>query len=150
MSELPDLTPGAVITGHDLSAAEFAERDLSGAVLADCLLTDVQLSAVIFEGARFTGCRFVRCRFAHADLRDTVFERCNFADPDSHSGVEIAFSQMDGAAFRTCDLSFADVDRTGAYAVAFEACNLRGSRFHRADFSRAFGAKLVRTAATFA
>jgi len=46
--------------------------------------------------------------------------------------------------------AFADIDRTSAYAVGFETCNLRGARFHRADFSRAFGAKVVRTAASFA
>jgi fluoroquinolone resistance protein len=148
-SDLPDLTQGVVLAGRDLSDADFAERDLSEAVLKDCILTDVQLSAVIFEGARFVNCRFLRCRFAHADLRDTAFDHCSFADPDSHSGVEIAFSRLDQAVFKSCDLSFADVDRTSAYGVDFELCNLRGSRFHRADFSRAFGGKAVRTAARF-
>ena len=41
MTELPDLRPGAVLTGHDLSAVAFDERDLAEAVLTDCLFTDV-------------------------------------------------------------------------------------------------------------
>ena len=149
MAEIPDLAPGVVIAGADLSGVDFAERDLTEARLSDCTLVDVQLSAVIFEGARFTGCRFVRCRFAHADLRDTEFDACSFADPDSHSGVQIAFSRLDQAVFKACDLSFADLDRTSAYAVGFQACNLRGARFHRIDFSRAFGGKTVRSSASF-
>ena len=104
---------------------------------------------MILQNARFVRCRFVRCRFAHADLREAVFDRCDFSDPDSHSGPQFAFSRMDEARFLACDLSFADIDRTSLYGVGFEACNLRGARFHRADFSRAFGGKVVRTAAAF-
>lgn len=149
MSEPVELKAGGVYAGLDLSNHEFAELDLSDAVFTECLLNDVQLSAVMLQAARFVECRFVRCRFAHADLRDTKFERCNFGDPDSHSGVEIAFSRLDEAVFETCDLSFADIDRTSLYAVQFLTCNLRGARFHRADFARAFGGKVVRSAATF-
>ncbi len=110
---------------------------------------DAQLSSVILQNARFTGCRFVRCRFAHADLREAVFDHCDFADPDSHSGPQFAFSRLDEARFLACDLSFADIDRTSLYGAVFEACNLRGARFHRADFTRAFGGKVVRTAGAF-
>ena len=110
---------------------------------------DAQLSSVILQNARFVRCRFVRCRFAHADLREAVFDHCDFADPDSHSGPQFAFSRLDEARFVACDLSFADVDRTSLYGVVFEACNLRGARFHKADFSRSFGGKVVRTAAGF-
>eukprot|EP01035_Chromulina_nebulosa_P041983 gene41984-56846_t len=105
------------------------------------------MSSVILQNARFVRCRFVRCRFAHADLREAVFDHCDFADPDSHSGPQFAFSRLDEARFLACDLSFADVDRTSLYGVTFESCNLRGARFHKADFSRGFGGKVVRTAA---
>jgi fluoroquinolone resistance protein len=147
--DLPKLCPGAVIAGADLSNADFDECDLSEAVLTDCTFDDAQFSTAMLEGARFVTCRFLRCRFAHADLRDTLFDQCNFADPDSHSGVEIAFSRLDQAVFKACDLSFADLSRTSAYDVRFETCNLRGARFHKVDFSRAFGRKVVRAAAAF-
>src|SRR3954447_11606845 len=129
MSKLPDLEPGGAYQDLDLSAYDFAERDLSDATFANCAWTDVQLSAVIRQNARFTDCRFVRCRFAHADLREAAFTRCNFADPDSHSGVQIAFSQADQVVFDACDLSFADIDRTSLWGVAFKNTNLRGARF---------------------
>ena len=63
--------------------------------------------------------------------------------------MQIAFSQADQATFEACDLSFADIDRTSLWSVAFKASNLRGARFHRADFARGFGGKVVRTAAVF-
>jgi fluoroquinolone resistance protein len=144
-----ELKAGGSYQGLDLSNVDFAERDLSDASFDGCTLADAQLSAVIAQSARFIDCRLVRCRFAHADLRETVFTRCNFADPDSHSGVQIAFSQMDQARFEACDLSFADIDRTSAWAVVFAQSNLRGARFHRADFARLLGAKKVHTSASF-
>ena len=127
MADLPELESGGAYDGLDLSAYDFAERDLADIKLTGCLLTDVQLSAVMLQGARFVECRLVRCRFAHADLREAVFLRCNFADPDSHSGVEIAFSQLDQARFEACDMSFADIERTSAWAAAFKETNLQGS-----------------------
>ena len=95
MPELPVLEPGASVSGADLSTYEWTERDLADLVLTNCTLVDAQLSAVILQGARFTQCRFIRCRFAHADLREASFVRCRFDDPDSHSGVEIAFSHQE-------------------------------------------------------
>ena len=147
---VPDLESGRAYDGLDLSEADFAERDLSDAKFTGCTLTDAQISAAILQGARFTDCKFTRCRFAHADLREATFVRCNFADPDSHSGVQIAFSQLDQATFDACDLSFADFSRTSAWAVKFQETNLRGARFHRADFTRVLSAKTAHTAATFA
>src|SRR6185503_51297 len=57
--------------------------------------------------------------------------------------------RMEEAAFEGCDLSFADIDRSSLWALTVRDTNLRGARFHKADFSRAFGPKVVRTAATF-
>ncbi|MFL5298385.1 MAG: pentapeptide repeat-containing protein [Phenylobacterium sp.] len=148
--DLLHLEAGGVYEGLDLSAFEFAERDLADIRLTNCALTDAQLSAVILQGASFTDCRFVRCRFAHADLREARFVRCSFADPDSHSGAAFAFCRLEEAVFEDCDLSFADIDRSSLWAVRFADTKLRGARFHRADFARAFGPKVVKTAATFA
>ncbi|HEY0438072.1 MAG TPA: pentapeptide repeat-containing protein [Phenylobacterium sp.] len=149
MPDLPDLEPGGAYADLDLSACDFSERDLADAKFTNCTLADAQLSAVLLQGARFTDCRLTRCRFAHADLREAHFVRCNFADPDSHSGVEIAFSQLDQATFEACDLSFADISRTSAWSVTFRETNLRGARFHRAEFTRALSPKTLHTAAHF-
>jgi fluoroquinolone resistance protein len=64
--------------------------------------------------------------------------------------VEIAFSQLDQASFEGCDLSFADISRSSLWSVTFQEANLRGARFHRADFTRALSPKTLHTAATFA
>ena len=149
MSDLPDLEAGGSYEALDLSAYDFAERDLADLKLTACVFADAQLSAVLMQGARFTDCRFTRCRFAHADLREARFVRRNFADPDSHSGAQGAVSQRDQASFETCDLSFADIERSSLWAAAFSESNLRGARFHRADFSRALSPKTIHTAATF-
>jgi fluoroquinolone resistance protein len=72
-----------------------------------------------------------------------------FADAATHTGLVVAFSQLEQARFARCDLSFAQFDRSDLYDVAMEDCNLRGARFHRADFSKTFGRQVVRTSATF-
>ena len=149
MTDEIQLEAGEAYDGLDLSTFEFGERDLAGLRLSNCVLTDAQLSAVILQDARFVDCRFVRCRFAHADLREARFARCSFADPETHSGCEFAFCRIDEAVFETCDLSFADIDRSSLWGVRLSDSNLRGARFHRADFTRAFGPKVVRAAAVF-
>jgi fluoroquinolone resistance protein len=149
MTHDPDLKPGGAYDGLDLSAYDFAERDLSDVKLSHCTVVDAQLSAVLLPGARFTECRFTRCRFAHADLREAVFVRCNFADPDSHLGVQIAFSQADQARFEACDLSFAEIERSSLWAAVFTDTNLRGARFHRADFTRRLSPKTEHNSVTF-
>lgn len=143
------LEPGATLEGLDLSEADWTDADLTDAVLKDCTVRDAQLSGVILQGARLTGCRLVRCRLAHADLRETVLEGCGFADDEGHAGVQFAFSQLDEARFSKCDLSFAKLDRSSAYAIAMSDCNLRGAVFEKVDFARGFGPKVVRWAAAF-
>ena len=86
---------------------------------------DARLSSVILQNAGFTRCRFVRCRFAHADLREVVFEHCDFADPDSHSGPQFAFSRLDEARFLACDLSFADAPEIDAILHGVQADGYR-------------------------
>lgn len=142
------LEPGCTITGVDISEGLFAEADLAGARFTDCTLRDVQLSGTCLQDARFINCRLIRCRFANADLRDALFEGCNFGDEAGHEGVQFAFSQLDQARFLRSDLSFARFDHSSLFGVEADACNLRGAIFHKADFSRAFGRKLVKTAAT--
>lgn len=137
------LKPGAQFSGADLSNADFTDADLTDAVLTACTLREVQLQGTVLQGARFKDCRLVRCRFAHADLREAVFEGCSFADEGGHAGVQFAFGRMDEARLRKCDLSFARFERLSLYGVEMEDCNLLGSAFVRADFSRAFGRSVV-------
>jgi fluoroquinolone resistance protein len=149
MADDIELQADGAYDGLDLSAYGFDERDLAGLRLSNCTIARAQLSAVILQDATFTDCRFLNCRFAHADLREAKFVRCTFADLENHAGCDFAFCRMEEARFEACDLSFADMDRSNLWAVHFADTNLRGARFHRADFSRAFGPKVVRHAAAF-
>jgi fluoroquinolone resistance protein len=140
---------GGRVSGANLSGFDWADADLAEAAFVDCLIEDVQFANTILNGARFTNCRIARCRAAHADLREALFEDCGFADGQTHTGLVVAFSELEQARFRNCDLSFSQFDRSGLHAVEMIDCNLRGARFHRADFSRSFGRNIVRTHASF-
>ena len=142
------LEPGCIIEDADLSGVDFAEIDHAGATLTQCILRDVQFTGTCLQDARLTQVRLIRCRFANVDMRDAIFEDCSFIDDAGHTGAQFAFSRLDQARFRRCELSFAKIDRSTLFGVEFDACNMRGAEFHKADFSRTFGRKLVKTAAT--
>jgi fluoroquinolone resistance protein len=138
---------GAHVANADLSGFEWADADLTDAVFEDCRIEGARFANTVLAGARFKNCRILRCRMAHADLREAAFEDCGFADPETRAGLVVAFSQLDQARFRNCDLTLSQFDRSSLYAIEMVDCNLRGARFHRADFSRAFGRSVVRTEA---
>lgn len=139
-----ELEPGASFLGEDLSTRDFADADLTDAVFEDCAFVEVHFQGACLQAARFKGCRLVRCRFAHADLREVIFEDCVFADDQGHVGAQFAFSRLEEARLRRCDLSFAKIERSALYGIEMEACNLRGAAFVKADFGRAFGRNVVK------
>ena len=87
--------------------------------------------------------------FPAADLREATFKTCGFADAEGQQGANFAFTRLDEAAFENCNLAHARFEGADLYAVRFTDCRLLGTRFARARFHRAFGRKVVRTAATF-
>jgi fluoroquinolone resistance protein len=143
-----ELKAGAVFTGLDLSEVDFADADLTDAVFDDCTLRSVRLSNTVLDGAQFKASRLLACRFAHAQMREARFEDCVMSE--AQSGCEFAFGRMEEVRFARCNLSFARFDRVAIYNGVFEACNLRGASFVKADFGRAFGRSLVRWAGSFA
>ena len=88
MDTLP--TAGATIENQTLDGFGWGEADLTDAVFHNCLIADAAFGAVTLEAARFYRCRILRGRFARADLRDTLFEDCNFADPEAQAGLSLA------------------------------------------------------------
>lgn len=104
----------------------------------------------MLEGARFEHCRLIRCRFQHTDLRETVFEDCQFTDRGGEVGPRFAFSRLEGAKLARCDLTHARFEGCELYDARFEACNLTGAGFSRVSFGRTFGRKVERIAAAFA
>ncbi len=144
---MTEIAPGARLEGRDLSGADWRALACEDAAFIACTFEDVQFSETVARGARFERCTFRRCRFAHADLREAVFEDCVLADRETRQGPAFAFSDLSQAHFTRCDLSYASIERCDCYAIAFESCAMIAARFLRADFSRAFGRKVVRTSA---
>lgn len=144
------LETGGLVRGEDLSGADFSDADLAGIRFERCVLRDAHLIGTCLQDARFRDCRIVRCRFANVDLRDAMFENCAFGDDAGHVGAQFVFSQLDQVMFDRCDLSFAGIERSTLYGAEFRNSNLRGAAFHKADFSRALGRRLVKWAGVIA
>lgn len=144
-------TPKAGATLRDAVIAEFdwADADLTDAVFINCTITQAQFSNTVLDGVRFAQCRLVGCRMSHVEAREVAFEDCVLTDPETHQGVEIAFSRLEQARFANCDLSFARWERSDLYGLQMEACNLRGARFDRLDLAKRFGRQVVRTDSSF-
>jgi fluoroquinolone resistance protein len=140
---------GRRFEGQAIIEPDWSDADLSEAVFEDCRIEDAQVSGVDLTGARFRNCRFVQVRLARAELREAVFEGCGFADPDSRTGLVVAFSNLEQARFANCDLTLSLFDRSSLYGIEMDDCNLRGARFEKADFAKAFGRKVVRSEARF-
>lgn len=140
--------PGERAAGADLSAEDWRAHDCEEARFEACTFTDVNFLETAARGAAFTKCTFLRCRFASADMRETSFEDCAFADKEAHSGPTFFVTDLSRASFTRCDLSFAVFERSDMQGLTLSHCNLRGARFHRADFLRTVSRKLVRAAAT--
>ncbi|MBL0939883.1 MAG: pentapeptide repeat-containing protein [Gemmatimonadaceae bacterium] len=140
------LEPEVIIRGEDLSHANFADLDLTGAVFEECVLRDVRLAGTTCESVRFLRCQFVRCHFAKVEFRDAQFLDCDFTDEDGHTGAHFPLTRMEQTRFQRCNLSFAKFERCDMYSVRIEGCNLRGSALVRSDFSRSFSRKVVKSA----
>lgn len=139
---------GATIENQTIEGFDWGEADLTDAIFNNCLIADAQFGGVTLEGARFNRCRILRGRFARADLRDTLFGDCNFADPEAHAGLSLAYSRLDQAVFRRCDLSFSKIESCELHGLTLEDCNLRGAQFRRNDFTRNLGRYRSSAAAT--
>jgi fluoroquinolone resistance protein len=128
---------------------DWHDFDGEGARFIDCHFVEAQFGGTNFGSATFARCHFIRCRFSHADLRDTAFNECQFLDRADTTGCIFTFSDLRQARFLKCDLSLCEIDRSDLFSIEMDACNLRGARLHRIDFSHAYSRKVVRTRATF-
>src|SRR5450432_1680594 len=99
--------PGEHIAGGVFDAVVWDDADLSDIWFEDCAITDGAFASTIMRGARLVNCRLARCRFPHADLRETTFEDCVFADPKTQQGASFAFGRLDQSRFARCDLTHA-------------------------------------------
>jgi fluoroquinolone resistance protein len=137
-----------------VEAASFTDmdwQDFAGeaARFVDCQFTEAHFTGTIFTAATFVRCRFVRGRFSHADLREAVFESCDFTDRNDPAGCAFAFTDLRQAKFVKCDLSLCEFSHSDLFSIEMDECTLRGARFQKVDFSHAYSRKVVHTRATF-
>src|SRR5882757_492018 len=126
------------IEGARFAGVDWCDLDCEYATFTDCVIEKAQLTNVNFAGARFMRCQFPRCRFARSDLSDATFEECIFTvRDDSPAGCSFMFCDLRRTQFLKCDLSLCQIERSDLYSVEMDQCNLRGARFHKADFSHA-------------
>ena len=138
------------IEDASLSGVDWTYLDCEDATFTGCLIDRGQFSNVILAGAKFSRCQLPACRFSRSDLSDAEFQECGFAVRDDEpAGGTFVFSDLRRAKFTRCDLSLGRFERSDLFAVEMDQCNLRGARFHKADFSHAYSRKLVVTRATF-
>jgi len=148
---MADSTPsaGKLTQGLNLSSFDWADADLTDAAFQDCEVSGVNFLNTVLDGATFVRCRLTNCRFSHVEAREISFSGCTLTDAASHKGLAICFSRLEQAKFEACDLSFSSWERSDLYGLDMVDCNMRGSKFYKTDFSKAFGRKPVRTSATF-
>jgi fluoroquinolone resistance protein len=143
------ISAGEIIQDRDLSGESWSGADLPSLRLEGCTVTEATFRDTVLEEARFVRCKFVRCRWSHSDLREAVFEDCQFADPEGRKGASIAFSRLEQAVFKRCDLRNARFEGAELYASRFEACNLMAAAFPKTSFGKSFGPKVIKTAVAF-
>jgi fluoroquinolone resistance protein len=99
------------IGSASLSDIDWRDFDGEGGRFIDCHFQEAQFGGTNFGSVTFSRCRFTRCRFSHADLRDSVFDECQFLEPADTAGCGFAFSDLRQAKFIRCNLSFCEFDR---------------------------------------
>ena len=104
---------GGRIEGQTLSSAAWESAELPDTVFVGCLIEDARFADTVLQGARFERCRLMRCRFSHADLREAVFEDCQFFDPAAQAGAAFAFSRLDSAPLRPLRHDPREIRRVG-------------------------------------
>jgi fluoroquinolone resistance protein len=137
-----------------VEAASFTDtgwQDFDGedARFIGCRFIGTAFTGTRFTAASFTNCQFARCRFSHADLRDTVFEGCDFTDRNDPAGCAFVFTDLRQAKFVKCDLSLCEFSHSDLFSIEMDESTLRGARFQKVDFSHAYSRKVVHTRATF-
>ena len=127
-----------------LSGADWADADLSDLTLVGCTVEGAGFASTVLRarplrsGVASSALPLVPC----ADLREAVFEDCHFSAPET--GARFAFTRLDGARLRRCDLTRAHFEGCDLYDLGLDACNLTGAAFPRSSFGRTFGRKVER------
>jgi fluoroquinolone resistance protein len=138
-----------VVTGIDLGGLAFEDLDLEEPKFEQC-----RASSAIFKGGALNGsvwrnCQLLACQFASVEFREALFDRCRFVHLENRKGSQFRFCDFDCARFLNCDFSLVSFTRCAFFNTTFSKCRLRGAALEAPKFSRSYGRKVVRNAATF-
>ncbi len=109
----------SLTTGSTVKDGAFAEANFARKGLTDC----------VFEQCDFTDCNFRAC-----DLTSTRFVRCQFNNDASDNPADFAQANLRETTFRHCNLTVVSFQRSRAYGLHLEHCQLQGADFEKADF----------------
>lgn len=143
------LTKADIVEGVDLSALEFdvleGEQDY---VFQKCTVKNTRIKGAALRSSQWNDCQFENCMLTGTNLREAVFEKCQFFDAGTASGGVFRYCELEGARFKSCDLSLSSLIGCTAFEVEFTKCKMPGFKIEKTDFSREFG-NLKRNQATF-
>jgi fluoroquinolone resistance protein len=97
----------------------------------------IDFSQWVLAGSHFEHVDFEDCRFRAADLSACRFERCTFFTGDAPSTCDFSFADLRETVFDRCDLTTAVFIRTRAYGLELNQCQAQGIELRGADFSLA-------------
>jgi len=114
----------------------------------NCTLKNTRIKDVALRASHWQDCDFVNCEFVSCNLREAVFENCQFFSIDTVEGGAFRFCNLESACFKSCDLSLSKLLGCDAYDVEFADCKMVGFRVENTGFAREFGL-IKRNSATF-
>jgi len=115
----------------DVSLATTAAYDM---VFRDCLFEDVNLLGANWQGVTFATSRFRNCRFVGANFQESVFDSCDFFDPDRSLGCNFVRADMRSLTCTRCDLSACDFEEVDAFQMTIKESKGIGARFFKTRF----------------
>ena len=117
--------------GEEVDGAEIQVHARNGRCIG------IDFSQWVLAGSHFDHVEFEACRFRAAELSDARFEHCTFFTGEAPSNCDFSFADLRETVFDRCDLTTAVFTRTRAHGLELKQCQAQGAEFREADFSLA-------------
>jgi fluoroquinolone resistance protein len=138
-----------VIERIDISSLDIYDQDLSDHTFQGCVANGAIFTDIPMEGTKWQDCQMIGTTFKSVEMSYAKFHNCTFFDKAASKGSAFRFSTLTGVEFDQCDLTLSELNRCGAYDIAFKNCRMLGINLSAADFSQSFSKTVVRSQATF-
>lgn len=128
--------------GEPISGARFDDEDLAELAFADLDVSDCEFHSCDFRATSLRTSRFVRCRFVHSSFLEGRFADVRFSGGEDGSHCVWAFSRLDDAEFKDCNLNLNVLTKCSAHRATFDDCAATGLKFDAAVHRRVRGRRL--------